>query len=152
MLSEVFAGNPHLPWEMVMTRLVGATVFCAVIGLEREMKRHAAGLRTNMLIGLGTATFALVTQYMLAAYADAGESVRMDPLRMIEAATAGVAFLAAGTIVLSRGEVKGLTTGALMWVSASIGLCCGFGLWVLAVPVTALALVITVLFAWLEPD
>jgi putative Mg2+ transporter-C (MgtC) family protein len=152
MLSELLAGNPHLPWEMVLTRLSGATVLCALIGLEREINRHAAGLRTNMLIGLGTATFALVTQYMISAYAQAGESVRMDPLRMIEAATAGVAFLAAGTIVLSRGQVTGLTTGALMWVSAAVGLCSGFGLWVLAVPATVLALAITVFIAWLEPD
>ena len=59
----------------------------------------------------------------------------MDPIRLVEAATAGVAFLAAGMIVLSRGEVKNLTTGAGMWLAAAIGLAAGLGLW----PIAALA-------------
>lgn len=112
---------------MVLIRLGGAVLLCSLIGLEREIKNFAAGLRTNMLIGLGTAAFALVMQYMLAVYGQAGDSVRMDPIRLIEAATAGAAFLAAGTIVLSRGRVRGLTTGAPLWVSAAVGLSSGPG-------------------------
>ena len=57
----------------------------------------------------------------------------MDPIRLVEATTAGVAFLAAGMIVLSRGQVKNLTTGAMLWLSAAIGLAAGLGLWPIAV-------------------
>ena len=66
----------------------------------------------------------------------------MDPIRLVEAATAGVAFLAAGMIVLSRGEVKNLTTGAGMWLAAGIGLACGLGLWPIAAIAAALGLAI----------
>ena len=150
MLAEEFLGDMPLPWQIIALRLCGATLLCGLIGLERELKRHAAGLRTNMLIGLGTAAFALVAQYMILHFHSGDDSVRMDPIRLIEAATAGVAFLAAGTIVLSRGEVKGLTSGALMWVSAAIGLCVGLGLWILAVPTTLLALVISAVISRFE--
>ncbi len=73
------------------------------------------------------------------------EQVRIDPLRVIEAVTAGVAFLAAGMIVFSRGRVKGLTTGAGMWLSGAIGLAMGFGYWPVAFFATAAA--VCVLFA-----
>ena len=61
--------------------------------------------------------------------------IRLDPIRLVEACTAGVAFLAAGMIVLSRGRVRNLTTGAGMWLAASIGLAAGLGLW----PIAAIA-------------
>lgn len=151
MLAEEFLSDLPMPWEIALLRLLGATLLCGLIGLEREVKRHPAGLKTNMLIGLGTAAFALAAQYMVAHFATEDGSVRMDPIRLIEAATAGVAFLAAGTIVLSGGRVKGVTTGALMWVSAAIGLCAGLGLWILAVPATLIALLISVVVAHFEP-
>ena len=69
----------------------------------------------------------------------------MDPLRLVEATTAGVAFLAAGMIVLSRGKVKNLTTGAMLWLSSAIGLAAGSGLWVIAVLAAVLGLAIAVL-------
>jgi putative Mg2+ transporter-C (MgtC) family protein len=59
------------------------------------------------------------------------DSFKPDPLRVVEAVTAGVAFLAAGTIVLSRGEIQGITTGTSLWLSGAIGLCLGFGHWII---------------------
>ena len=66
----------------------------------------------------------------------------MDPIRLVEATTAGVAFLAAGMIVLTRGQVKNLTTGAMLWLSAAIGLAAGSGFWPIAVLAALLGLAI----------
>ena len=142
MLVEELVGGLALPLPIIVARLVGAVAFCAVIGLERESNDHAAGLRTHMLIGLGAASFALITLHILEMFAHRPDTIRMDPIRLVEAATAGVAFLAAGMIVLSRGEVKNLTTGAGMWLAASIGLGCGLGLWPIAGLATILGLAI----------
>jgi len=112
---------------IVAARLAGAAIVCGLIGLERELSDRSAGLRTNMLVGLAAATFAVVTEGVLMR-ADA-DVVRADPTRLIEAVTSGVAFLAAGIIVLARGEVRGLTTGASIWLSAAVGLSVGLGQW-----------------------
>ena len=69
-------------------------------------------------------------------------SVTVDPLRVVEAVTAGVAFLAAGSIMFSRGEVHGLTTGAGMWLAGAIGVACGLGLWQVAGFGTLLVLIV----------
>ena len=106
MLAEEFLGGLALPLPIVVARLVGAAALCAVIGLEREASDRAAGLRTHMLVGMAAAAFALITLHLIEMYADRPEVIRLDPIRLVEAATAGVAFLAAGMIVLSprRGE------------------------------------------------
>lgn len=106
-LSSEFSGHSTLPWPVVMVRILGALVFAAAIGFERETKDHAAGLRTHMLVGLAAACYCLLSLDLVGR--DFGDDVRMDPVRMIEAVTGGVAFLAAGLIVFTRGEVKGLT-------------------------------------------
>ena len=77
----------------------------------------------------------------------------MDPVRLVEALTAGVAFLAAGMIVLSRGEVRNLTTGAGLWLAAAIGLAAGIGVWTIAVLAALLGLAIVSLnILWLGKD
>ena len=110
-----------------MLRLFLAAVFGGVIGYEREMKNKSAGLRTHILTALASALFTILTSEI---YASAGKSG--DPIRVIEAVTQGVAFLAAGAIIQSRGEVHGLTTGAAMWMSGALGVACGAGFYVLA--------------------
>jgi putative Mg2+ transporter-C (MgtC) family protein len=132
MWADEFLGGLALPLPILIARLAGAALLCGLIGFERETSAHAAGLRTHMLVGLATATFALVTIHIVELYAARPEAIRMDPLRLVEAATAGVAFLSAGMIVLARGRVRNLTTGALMWLAASIGLAAGLGLWPIA--------------------
>lgn len=144
-LAEEFATGLALPLPIVALRLVGAAALCACIGFEREATRHPAGLRTHMLVGLAAATFALVTLSLIDAYGNGPEGARLDPIRLVEAVTAGVAFLAAGMIVFSRGRVRGLTTGAGMWVAGGIGLCAGLGLWPIAVTTAVLALAISAL-------
>ena len=77
------------------------------------------------------------------------EAVKIDPLRVVEAVTAGVAFLAAGVVIFTRGEVHGLTTGAGMWLAGAIGLACGLGLWQIAAFATLMALfVLGLLHTW----
>lgn len=131
-------GGLVLPYAVVLLRLAGAALLCGVIGYEREKGDHSAGLRTHMLLGIGAAAFALVAIHIVETFGHRPDTIRMDPIRLVEAATAGVAFLAAGMIVLSRGEVKNLTTGAGMWLAAAIGLGCGLGLWPLAATAAAL--------------
>jgi len=140
-LRGEFLQTNALPIWILTLRLTGAATLCAVIGFERELKKNTAGLRTNMLVGLAATTFALITLQMVS---DAGsiETVQVDPIRLVEAVTAGVAFLAAGTIVVQHGNIQGLTTGAGMWLSAAIGLATGLGFWTLALFTTIAGLLV----------
>jgi putative Mg2+ transporter-C (MgtC) family protein len=126
-------------WEIGL-RLVAALILGGALGFDRELKNRPAGLRTHMLTALAAAIFAIVT-------IELGEAARLsgahsDPVRAIEAVTAGVAFLAAGTIIQSRGRVHGLTTGAGMWLAGAVGVASGFGFMTIALLATVLALII----------
>ncbi len=140
-LNEI-AQPSFLPWELLLLRLGGAVVLCAVIGFERETRDRPAGLRTHMLIGLAAALYSLLMLDIVSRYDSFPGMVRTDPLRIIEAVTGGVAFLAAGMIVFSQGKVHGLTTGASMWLAAAIGVATGIGLWSVALMATVLGLLI----------
>jgi putative Mg2+ transporter-C (MgtC) family protein len=92
-----------------------------------------------MLTALAAAVFTIITFEIHAGLAREGGNTNADPIRIIEAVTAGVAFLAAGAIFTSKGDVHGLTTGAGMWLAGAIGLACGAGYYVVAVVATLLA-------------
>ncbi|MEQ1406454.1 MgtC/SapB family protein [Neorhizobium sp. Rsf11] len=141
-LAQEFSHEAPVTIGVLLARLIGATIFCGLIGLEREFRRNPAGLRTNMLIGLAAAVFTLVGLQIMHEFGDLPNTVRIDPIRLIEAVTAGIAFLAAGVIIYTRGDVKGLTTGASMWLSGAIGLCVGFGMWVVAFAATMIGIII----------
>ena len=134
---------------IVALRLLGAGVVCALIGLERELGERAAGLRTNMLVGLAAATFAMLSEGVIAQSAQS-DIVRADPTRLIEAVTSGVAFLAAGLIIVTKGEVKGLTTGATIWLSAAVGLAIGLGQWLIGVFACLAGLFVLLVIRYLE--
>ena len=123
-----------------------AALFGAAIGFEREWRARAAGLRTHVLVCVAAATFAILTIEIVHAPIFSvdvvKDAVKVDPIRVVEAVTAGIAFLAAGTILFSRGELHGLTTGAGMWLAGAIGLACGLGFWQVATFATALVLVV----------
>ena len=131
-----------MPWQLILLRLGGATVLCGLIGYERESASRPAGLRTHMLISVAAALFAITGLELTAIDASAQARVQTDPMRLIEAVTSGVAFLAAGSIVISGGHVRGITTGASMWLVGAIGLCCGIGDVKLAILGTFLALAV----------
>lgn len=149
-LIDEFTIAPSLPPSVVIVRTLATVVFCGLIGLERETARRPAGLRTHMLIGLAACVYCLLTLALLARADSFGDTVNMDPLRIIEAVTGGVAFLAAGLIVFSQGKVRGLTTGASMWVAAAIGVACGLGEWTIAGIAVILALIIIMIVRKLE--
>ena len=121
-----------------MLRILGSILLTGLIGFERETQDRPAGLRTHMLVGLAATSYSVTTLYLVGQ--DHPDSIQMDPIRLVEAVTSGVAFLAAGLIVFARGEVRGLTTGASLWLAASVGLAVGLGLWALALMVTGLSL------------
>lgn len=136
----------NTPLATIAVRLVLAAFLGALIGLERELKHRPAGLRTHMLIALAVSVFTVMTFEIYHEMVDLGaEIARVDPLRVIEAVTAGVAFLAAGAIIRSGGHIKGLTTGAAMWMAGAIGVACGAGFF--AVAILAAVLVLTITFA-----
>jgi putative Mg2+ transporter-C (MgtC) family protein len=128
--------------EVIVARLLLATLFGAAIGFEREWRNHTAGLRTHILVCLAAATFSILTVEISQAPVFDRDEMRFDPIRIIEAVTAGVAFLAAGSIIFARGTLHGLTTGAGMWLAGAIGVASGLGLWQIALVGTVLAVVV----------
>ena len=107
----------------------GIAILCGgIIGVERELKRKPAGFRTNILICLGSTYFMLIS--LLVSGSAAGRPG--DPGRVAAQVVTGIGFLGAGAIIQSRGQIAGLTTAALIWVVASIGLLIGAGYQLLA--------------------
>ncbi|WGH79703.1 MgtC/SapB family protein [Jannaschia ovalis] len=122
------------------TRLSAALFLGGIIGFERERKRKPAGLRTHMLVAMAACLFIVVGQQLGEVGFGSDVEKRVDPLRLIEAVTQGVAFLAAGIIFTARGRVRHVTTGASMWLAGAVGLGCGAG----QVPLAAMATLIVV--------
>ena len=142
---DFFFARTSIPEWQILFRLIIALFLGGAIGIDREVKNWPAGLRTHMLIALAASIFAVTTLEIIAELEKRGHTA--DPIRAIEAVTAGVAFLAAGSIIQSRAQISGLTTGASMWLAGAIGVSCGFGFFSIALLATALALVILV---WLQ--
>jgi putative Mg2+ transporter-C (MgtC) family protein len=140
---DFFFVRTSIPEWQITSRLVIALFLGGVIGFDREVKNRPAGLRTHMLIALAAGIFSITTLEIIANLEKTGHTA--DPIRAIEAVTAGVAFLAAGSIIQSRAQISGLTTGASMWLAGAIGLACGFGFFSIAVLATILALIVLVL-------
>lgn len=148
-LVEEFGHPTYTSFPVIVARLLLAAIFGAAIGFEREWRNRPAGLRTHVLVCVAAATFAILTIEIIHApmftVDTLGDAVKVDPIRIVEAVTAGVAFLAAGVVIFTRGQVHGLTTGAGMWLAGAIGVACGLGLWQVALFSTVLALAILVL-------
>ena len=132
-------------WEMI-ARLLAAVVLGGVVGFERERLLWAAGLRTHMLVCIGSCLIIIVSAY---GFNDViGKNIVLDPSRIAAQVVSGVGFLGAGTILFRGEAVKGLTTAASLWAVAGIGLAAGSGLYVAAVASTA---VILAVLAGLKP-
>ena len=141
--------HSEIGFGTMLLRLMAAALFGLVIGLDREYRQHSAGMRTHMLVSLASATFAVLTFELIAT--TRGEGVEADPVRAISAITAGVSFLAAGTIIQGRARVHGLTTGAGMWLAGAIGLACGIGSFAVALTATVLGVIILTLLGFVSP-
>lgn len=127
---------PHLTMEdllsKTMVRLMLAAFLGGIIGLERELKRRPAGLRTNMFICFGSAMFTILSTEL------AGEWGIGDHTRIAAQIIPGIGFIGAGSILHDKGGVSGLTTAATLFVVASIGMAAGSGLYLLAIFATML--------------
>jgi putative Mg2+ transporter-C (MgtC) family protein len=145
-LAAEFGHPTYTSFPVIVARLLLATLFGAAIGFEREWRNRPAGLRTHILVCVAAAAFAILTVEITHApmFTTGGlkDAVQVDPLRIVEAVTAGVAFLAAGVVIFTKGEVHGLTTGAGMWLAGAIGLASGLGFWQIALLATIIALVV----------
>lgn len=124
-------------------RLLAAVAAGAAIGLERQIRDKAAGLRTHILVAVGAATY-LIMSAQVAIENERPNMPPLDPLRVVGGLIGGIGFLAAGVIIERRGNVRGLTTAASLWLTAALGAAAGLGQFVLV----GLAVVITLLVLW----
>lgn len=135
----------------VAFRLVLAAALAGLLGWDRESKDRPAGLRTYMLVALAAAVFTVLTFQIYEMVGRLSSNPNSDPIRIIEAVTAGVAFLAAGTIIQGRDSVRGLTTGAGMWMAGALGVAAGSGQYVLALLAALLSFAILRFLQALQP-
>lgn len=122
-------------------RLVLAAVLGGLVGVERELRDQAAGLRTHMIVAVGSCLFTLVSAYGFAelAASPSSSAVRADVTRIASQVVVGIGFLGGGTILRHGTTVRGLTTAASLWVTAAIGLAIGAGMYVVGSTGAALA-------------
>ena len=121
-------------------RLVVAGILGVLIGLEREYRAKEAGYRTHFLVAVGSALLMIVSQHGFDSMLGK-EGVGLDPSRIAAQIVTGIGFIGAGTIILNRQIVRGLTTAAGIWATAGIGMCAGAGMYALAISATVLTLV-----------
>jgi putative Mg2+ transporter-C (MgtC) family protein len=121
----------------------------ALVGLEREIRQKAAGLRTYTLVGVSAALFMLISKYGFMDVLESGRVV-VDPARVAAQIVSGIGFIGGGVIFMRRDIVRGLTTAASVWLTAALGMACGAGLPVLAVATTIGHFVIMFVFPMLE--
>ncbi|MDD7675612.1 MAG: MgtC/SapB family protein [Eubacteriales bacterium] len=144
-MSEFLASLREFNTASVILRMVLAVMCGGFIGVEREHKRRPAGFRTHTLVCLGAAMTTLTSQYLLTS------GWNTDPARLGAQVVAGIGFIGAGTIIVTRRrQVKGLTTAAGLWVSAIIGLAVGAGYYEGAVITTVFVLIAEVLLSKIE--
>lgn len=134
----------YLTDSTVVFRIVFSLVLGGILGLERGLKNRPAGLRTYILVCMGSCIVMMTNQYVYQVY-DTG-----DPVRMAAQVISGIGFLGAGTIIVTRrNQIKGLTTAAGLWASACVGLSIGIGLYEVAViGGMAIFVVLTLLNHW----
>jgi putative Mg2+ transporter-C (MgtC) family protein len=134
MLLAVIGEPVGQGWSQIAD-LALAFVLCSLIGLEREFRQKSAGLRTHTIVGLGAALIMLVSKY---GFTDVlGGHVILDPSRVAAQIVTGIGFIGGGLIFVRRDAVRGLTTAAVVWLTAAVGMAAGASLPVLAIAVTA---------------
>lgn len=129
-------------WEHIL-RLVIAGILGLAIGVEREYRAKEAGYRTHFLVCVGSALLMLVSQFGFEEVLDgaAGDKVRLDPARVAAQVVSGIGFIGAGTILLRKQVVRGLTTAAGIWAASGVGLAVGSGMYATAIVATVLILI-----------
>ena len=121
-------------------RLLLAGIMGAIIGLDREYRAKEAGYRTHFLVSLGSALIMIVSQHGFSEILDT-PNVNLDPSRIASQVVTGIGFIGAGTIILHKQIVRGLTTAAGIWATSGIGLAIGAGMYTLGISATILTLI-----------
>ena len=138
-----------IPWSEILIRLLLAALFGGLVGLERERKSWAAGMRTHMMVCVGAALIMIVSAF---GFSDilGTPNVTLDPSRIAAQVISGIGFIGAGAILFTKpeGTIRGITTAAGLWTVSAIGLATGAGMYFAGVATTVLAL--TILWA-LQP-
>ena len=133
---------PNLDLWEVAARLAVAAALTGAVGLEREFRERAAGLRTHMLVGVGSALFTIVSAYAWGDFIfDRTQGTAFDPTRIAAQIVTGIGFLGAGVIIRQGLSIRGVTTAAGLWVAAAIGMAVGAGYWGAALIGTGVVLV-----------
>ncbi len=122
----------------ISLRLVIAAALGAAIGLEREIHGHPAGMRTHLLVSLGSGAFTVLSIFFFGTAPAPNGSVPTDPSRIAAQVVSGIGFLGAGAILKYGSSVRGLTTAASLWATAAVGMAAGAGAWVVAIASTLL--------------
>lgn len=125
-------------------RMFFAVICGGLIGLERELKNKAAGIKTNILICVGAALYTALSM-MMAATSGPDPSKPGDPARIAAQIVTGIGFIGGGAIIQTRGTILGLTTAATIWVVAAMGVCIGIGFWDVAVVLSIVVVLVLVL-------
>jgi putative Mg2+ transporter-C (MgtC) family protein len=112
--------------------MIIAAILGAAIGLEREIHEHPAGMRTHLLVSLGSAIFTVLSIYGFAGVGTGSVSPTVDPTRIAAQVVSGIGFLGAGAILKYGTSIRGLTTAASLWTAAAIGMAAGAGEWIIA--------------------
>jgi putative Mg2+ transporter-C (MgtC) family protein len=133
---------PTLGWDDNLVRLSLAAVLGGAIGFERELREREAGLRTHLLVCVGSALFTIISAYGFHDFLTSGDAVvRTDPTRIAAQVVTGIGFLGAGAIIRQGVSIRGLTTAATLWVAAAIGMAAGAGYYPGAIIGTAITIV-----------
>jgi putative Mg2+ transporter-C (MgtC) family protein len=146
MQSLLLALDPDLSWFESFVRVGAAAGLGGIVGLERELDEKAAGLRTHMLVAVGSALFTMVGAYGFSDF----PARSVDPTRVAAQVVTGIGFLGAGLIFRQGFTIRGLTTAASLWLVAAIGMAAGAGFWMGAVIATAVALISLRPLEWMK--
>ena len=140
--NEIGFVQTYLPQHIIAIRLMIAAILGAMIGFEREFNTAEAGLRTHILVSVAAALFTILAFEIFHTIEPGANGPQADPIRAVEAVTAGIAFLGAGAIFRSGGNVQGLTTGAGMWLAGAVGVATALGYYIISLGVALLAVIV----------
>ncbi|MFA5235269.1 MAG: MgtC/SapB family protein [Bacilli bacterium] len=130
---------------LIILSLFLAAIFSGAIGYEREYHGHSAGLRTHILVGVGSALIMIISIYGFGS-----TYPNRDPARLAAQVVSGIGFIGAGTIIQTGTDIKGLTTATTLWLTMAIGLAAGSGRFVIALVTTAIALITLIILRRVE--
>jgi putative Mg2+ transporter-C (MgtC) family protein len=140
-VPEDRATSPELTVQLdISFRLLLSAVLGGVIGIERELNDHPAGMRTHLLVALGSAIFTVLSIFFFQAEPGPNGMIPTDPSRIAAQVVSGIGFLGAGAILKYGTTVTGLTTAASLWATAAIGMAAAAGAWLVAIAGTVIIL------------